>query len=134
MTHSFPTQRSSDLLYHPCLHRAIKSGKSAACTETGIVDQYVDRQLARLEFGGEAGDGVFLGEIGDDDVRRHIVAAGDQFGELLEPVAAACDEDAGMAALRTRQREMRAGAGGGAGARASGVEGKSVCVRVKLGG
>src|SRR3546814_10209701 len=84
MTHSFPTQRSSDLLYHPCLHRAIKGGKIAACTETGIVDQYVDRQLARLEFGGEAGDGVFLGEIGDDDVRRHIVAAGDQFGERSE--------------------------------------------------
>src|SRR3546814_1155506 len=79
---------SSDL-DHPCLHRAIKGGKIAACTETGIVDQYVDRQLARLEFGGEAGDGVFLGEIGDDDVRRHIVAAGDQFGELIEPVAAA---------------------------------------------
>src|SRR3546814_20276196 len=67
-------------------------------------------------FGGEAGDGVFLGEIGDDDVRRHIVAAGDQFGELIEPVAAACDEDEVMAALRTRQREMRAEPGGCAGA------------------
>src|SRR3546814_8136524 len=100
---------------HPCLHRAIKGGKIAACTETGIVDQYVDRQLARLEFGGEAGDGVFLGEIGDDDVRRHIVAAGDQFGELIEPVAAACDEDEVMAALRKRQREMRAEPGGCAG-------------------
>src|SRR3546814_13090429 len=66
-------------------------------------------------FGGDGGDGVFLGEIGDDDVRRHIVAAGDQFGELIEPVAAACDEDEVMAALRKRQREMRAEPGGCAG-------------------
>src|SRR3546814_12506097 len=81
---------------HPCLHRAIKGGKIAACTETGIVDQYVDRQLARLELGGEAGAGVFLGEIGDDDVRRHIVAAGDEYGEVREADAAACVEDEGQ--------------------------------------
>src|SRR3546814_15010199 len=44
-----------------------------------------------------------------------MVAAGDQFGELIEPVAAACDEDEVMAALRKRQREMRAEPGGCAG-------------------